>query len=92
MENERKFGLFEPFDVDDCSLKGTTPEQAFALGVEWQVFRQQFLTGKPFTMLCLPQNRTRFVNMAENHRRFVEDRQSDCVDWSEIWVGDLISH
>ena len=83
--------LIEPFDIDDGSLKGKTPEYAFALGVEWQLFRQQLLTGKPFKVLCLPENRTRFVKMAERHRRFVEDRQTACVDWSEIWVGDLIS-
>jgi hypothetical protein len=91
MMNEAKFGLVEPFEIDDGCLKGITPEYAFALGVEWQMFREQLQTGKPFKILCLPENRARFVAMAERHRRFVEDRQTACVDWSEIWVGDLIS-
>jgi hypothetical protein len=91
MEKEQKFGLIDPFDINDGSLNDLTPEHAFALVVECQIFKQRFLTGKPFTMLCLPENRTRFVNMAESHRRFVEDRQTTCVDRSEIWVGDLIS-
>ena len=83
--------LVEPFEIDDGSLCGLTAEYAFALGVEWQLFRQQLSTGKPFKVLCLPENRSRFVAMAERHRRFVEDRQTACVDWSEIWVGDPIS-
>jgi hypothetical protein len=89
--SEQTSKLVEPFDIDDGSLKGLTPEYAFALGVEWQLFRHQLLEGKPFKILCLPQNKNRFVKMAERHRRFVEDRQTACVDWSEIWVGDLIS-
>jgi len=92
MRHDETSKLVEPFDIDDGSLKGLTPEYAFALGVEWQLFRQQLETGKPFKVLCLPQNRNRFVKMAERHRRFVEDRQTACVEWSEIWVGDLISY
>ena len=81
----------EPFDIDDGSLAGLSPEYAFALGVEWEMFRAQLSTGCPFVTLCLPENRTRFVRMAESRRRFVEDRQTACADWVEIWVGDLIS-
>src|SRR5215467_14335540 len=91
MKNSDEHGLVEPFDIDDGSLKGLTPEYAFALGVEWQLFRQQLETGRPFKILCLPENRRRLVAMAERHRRFVEDRQTACVDWFEIWVGDFIS-
>jgi formylglycine-generating enzyme len=32
----------EPVDIDNGSLKGWTTEYAFALGVVWQLFRQQF--------------------------------------------------
>jgi hypothetical protein len=87
MKND-EFELIEPFDLDDGSLEEVTPKYAFALGVEWSLFRQKLLTGKPFTVLCLPENRSRFVDMAERHNRFVEDRQTGCVGWTEIWVGD----
>jgi hypothetical protein len=90
VRNEQQFGLIEPFDVDDGSLKGISPEYAFALGVEWCFFRQRLATGKPFKMLCLPENVKRLVALAERHRRFVEDRQTTCVDWIQIWVGDSI--
>jgi len=91
MKNKGKFELVEPFDTPKGSMKGITPEFAFALGVEWHAFRQKLLTGKPFTTFCLPENSTRFVKMAERHSRFVEDRQTGCVGWTEIWVGDSIS-
>lgn len=88
--NDETSKLVEPFDIDDGSLKGLTPEYAFALGVEWQLFRQQLETGEPFKVLCLPENTRRLVALAERHRRFVEDRQTACVDWNQIWVGDSI--
>jgi hypothetical protein len=91
MSNDAQFSLIEPFDVDDDSLNGLSPNYIFSLGVEWEMFRQKLATGKSFSVLCLPQNRDRFVKMAERHRRFVEDRQTACVDWLEVWVGDPIS-
>jgi hypothetical protein len=42
MKDKQEFGLIEPFDIDDGSLKGFRPEYAFALGTEWQIFRQRF--------------------------------------------------
>ncbi len=89
--DENSYKLVEPFEIDDGSLRSVTPQYAFALGVEWLIFRQKLLTGEPFKMLCLPENSVRFVNMAERHSRFVEDRQTGCVGWTEIWVGDAIS-
>jgi hypothetical protein len=84
------FELVEPFEIDDGSLRGLRPEYAFALGVEWAMFRQQLSSGAPFTSLCLPENRQRFVAMAERNRRFVEDRQTACPGWFAIWVGDYL--
>ena len=84
------FELVEPFDMDDVSLSGLSPQFAFILGVEWQVFRQRLKSGQPFTTLCLPQNAARLVKMAEHHRRFVEDRPRVFAGWTEIFVGDTI--
>jgi hypothetical protein len=83
--------LVEPFDMDDVSLNGISPQFAFILGVEWQVFRQRLKSGQPFTTLCLPQNANRLVKMAEHHRRFVEDRPNVFAGWTEIFVGDYIA-
>ena len=90
MNDDGQYVLVEPFAADDISLLGIRPYYAFALGVEWAMFRQKLLDRIPFTALCLPENRTRFVRMAERNMRFVEDRQIAGSDWVEIWVGDLI--
>jgi len=90
MRGDQEFGLVEPFEIDDGSLRGLLPEYIFALGVEWAMFRQQLAKGVPFTTMCLPENRTRFVRMAERNRRFVEDRQTACPGWFEVWVGDQL--
>lgn len=90
MTEKNEFGLVEPFDIDDGSLKGVSAEYAFALGVEWEMFRQKLLGDKPFTMLCLPQNAARFVKVAERHKRFVEDRPNVTPGWSEVFVGDYL--
>jgi hypothetical protein len=72
-------------------LRGLRPEYIFSLGVEWEMFRQRLATTPtPFSTLCLPENRTRFVRMAERHSRFVEDRQTGCDGWVEVWVGDQL--
>jgi hypothetical protein len=91
-ENEGQFELAESFDIDDGSLEGLAAEKIFSMGVEWAMFRKQLSLGTPFRTICLPENRTRLVSMAERRRRFVEDRQTACVGWTEIWVGDPISY
>jgi hypothetical protein len=59
MKNDQTSELVEPFDIDDGSINGLKPEYAFAMGVEWQLFRQKLETGRPFKTLCLPQNTRR---------------------------------
>jgi len=77
--------------MDDPTLSETSPELAFMLGVEWQMFRQRLKSGQPFTTLCLPQNAARLVKLAEQQRRFVEDRPNVFAGWTEIFVGDTIA-
>jgi hypothetical protein len=84
------YNLVEPFNTDGSSLNGVSSEVAFALGVEWQMFRQRLKTGRRFQTLCLAMNATRLVKMAERQRRFVEDRPTPWAGWSEIWVGDYL--
>jgi hypothetical protein len=86
--NERDFELIEPFDTDLESLNGIAPENAFALGVEWEMFRQKLKSGRPFTTLCLAANVKRLVKLAEHQGRFVEDRKTCWAGWVEIYVGD----
>ena len=91
MENSGKFSLVEPFDVDDGSVEDLSGEYTFALGVEWQLFRQKLLNSeRPFTTFCLPENAARLVKMAERHKRFVEDRPNVAQGWTQIYVGDYL--
>jgi hypothetical protein len=90
MSADGAFGIVEPFELDDGSLNGLRPEYIFVLGVEWAMFRQQLDAGAPFKASCLPENRARFVKMAERHNRFVEDRDTGHAWSAEIWVGDHI--
>jgi hypothetical protein len=88
--NESEFELIEPFDTDAGSLNGANSETAFALGVEWQIFRQRLETGQPFRTLCLSLNTSRLVKLAERQHRFVEERPTPWAGWTEIWVGDYM--
>ena len=83
-------GLIEPFDIDDRSLDGVSVQEAFALGVEWLMFRRRLASGEPFKVLCLANNASRLVKLAERHNRFVEDRRTGCEGWTEVWVGDYV--
>ena len=85
-----EFGLVEPFETDNGSLAGVSAEHAFALGVEWEMWRQRLKNGKPFTDLCLPHNTKRLVRMCERHRRNVEERLNVHPGWDEIYVGDYL--
>ncbi|MGA3283019.1 MAG: hypothetical protein ABSD57_00995 [Verrucomicrobiota bacterium] len=91
VKEKGNFELVEPFDMDDATLMDLSPQLAFILGVEYQVFRQRLKSGQPFTTLCLPQNTARLVKMAEHHRRFVEDRPNVFAGWTEIFIGDTIA-
>ena len=91
MKNEGDTDLIESNDLELGSMRGISPENAFVLGVEWQMFREQLRSGRPFTKLCVSANVERLVKMAEKEHRFVEDRPTLWRGWSEIWVGDHIS-
>jgi hypothetical protein len=86
--SQTSFGLVEPFDVDDGSLASVSPAECFALGVEWQTFRQRLATGARFTELCLANNAVRLVAMAERQGRYVEHHQA-CEGWASVTVGGV---
>jgi hypothetical protein len=86
MESNANSEIVEPFNVDD-SLNGLSAEQAFALGIEWQMFRERLKTGQPFSTLCLSINASRLVKMAKSQHRPVEIRSTPWEAWSELRVG-----
>ena len=82
-----EFFLVEPFDVDDGSLTGATPQECFALGVEWCMFRQRLRSGQPFVELIMKKNAARLVGLAERGGRFVEHHPV-CAGWVKVIVGN----
>lgn len=90
-ETSKQFGLREPLETDDGTMDGIPAELAFAMGAEWERFRRRLQTGRPFKTLCRPQNAARLVKMAEQHRRYAEDRPNIRPGWSEIFVGDYVA-
>ncbi len=84
----------EPFktdndgDSDDGKLTGLRPQDYFALGVEWEQFRQKLTAGHPFAMLAHDGHAERLSQLAKRHRRFVGThpvRQG----WITIVVGGV---
>ncbi len=84
------FGLVEPFDTDDDSLKNVSSEEAFALGVEWEMWRQRLNSGEPFKDFCLENNARRLEKMATRRNRPVEVRQTDWPGWVSVVVGGYL--
>jgi hypothetical protein len=79
------FGLIEPFETED--LEGASTDLAFALGVEWAMFRHRLLNEGRFIELVISQGSKRLVRMVERHNRYVECHPySD--GWDQIVVGD----
>lgn len=79
------YGLVEPFDCD---------EPLFALGVEWEQWRQKILNGTVRTDLCLEENAIRIERMLERHGYQAEAQPfpfkvkgRNCHQWWKVWVG-----
>lgn len=84
-----EFNLVEPFQTENGELDGIDAELAFALGVEWALFRERLKSGRPFTDFILPPNAARLGDMAQRHGRFAECHRVDDY-WSKIVVGGYL--
>jgi hypothetical protein len=81
--------LVEPFCTEGGALNGFDRGLCFAMGVEWERFRQKLKTGEPFTDIVISDNAERLSAMAERQRRFVEHHPVS-LGWAEIIVGDYV--
>jgi hypothetical protein len=79
------YGLIEPFETED--LMEASADLAFALGVEWAMFRHRLLNEGRFTELVISHGSVRLVRMVERHNRYVECHPY-CDGWDQIVVGD----
>ena len=80
------FKLVEPFDIDGGELDGTSPQECFSMGVEWQMFRDRLANGQAFTCLVLSGSAGRLIELAKRSNRFAESVPVDDY-WTQITVG-----
>ena len=75
-----KNSLVEPFPTDNLQ---------FALGVEWEMFRQKLVLKEPFSALITTQGVAGIVSMCERQGRFCESNPLKGYEnyWTEIRVG-----
>lgn len=81
-----EYNLVEPFQTENGELDGIDAELAFALGVEFALFRERLNGGRHFTDFILAPNAARLSDMAQRHGRFAECHPVD-HQWSKIIVG-----
>jgi hypothetical protein len=79
------YHLVEPFYIDNGALDGISPEQCFAMGVEWQLFRNRLAHGQAFACLVLDGNAERLIKLAERAGRFAESAPVSDY-WTQITV------
>jgi hypothetical protein len=80
------FRLIEPFDIDDDELEGTSAQECFSMGVEWQMFREKLSDGQAFACLVTFGNAQRLMELAKRNNRFAESVPIDDY-WTQITVG-----
>ena len=89
MSEPRRAGCI-PFNfyIGDGELDGVTTEEAFELGVFWEMFRTSLLKGGSFGHLVHVSNRDRIVKMLNQMgRKFKFERVDDDVEglmWFEV--------
>ena len=82
-----KFGLVEPFDIDDGQLSGLSPAECFVLGVEWQMVAEQAAQPDAFERPIHRRNVERLQRLLiRRQRRFTVRHDTD--EWSTLAVGE----
>jgi hypothetical protein len=83
---ETSFDLVNRFHIDDGELNGLTPEDAFVLGVEWEMVRQELLHEKgEFSRPVHVRNLDRLLKLAWNLKRRV-DHEIMTDEWVHFHV------
>ena len=87
MTDDADFELVEPFDIDHGELDGLTLQQAFVLGVEWRMFREQLQTGDSFSRMIHTDNLERLTRLCQRHGRGWQEQILD-DDWRILHVSE----
>ncbi len=73
--------------MDEESLSHLSPQEAFALGVEWAIFFKKLKGKEPIRDFCLSNNSHRLAKLAERMGRSYECRSTSAPNWKEVWIG-----
>lgn len=85
--HDTKYKHVEPFDIDHGELDGITADQAFVLGVEWQIFRTTLSsTRERFKATVHAANEQRLLRLLARRGRKGAARRLDAT-WTEIEVA-----
>ena len=87
LELMKIYDMTENLDMDDESLKQVSPQEAFALGVEWAIFFRRLKSHAPIRDVCLANNARRLEKLAEHMGRLSKCRSTTAPKWSQIWIG-----
>jgi len=74
--------LVEPFDVDDNSLDDLSPQQCFALGVEWASVRDALGRGELGPFMVHAENVPRLRAMIRRRRGLILSAASAREGWA----------
>ncbi len=88
-DDEAKWGLVEPFDIDDGELDGVSRQTAFCLGYEFCEFRRALERGGPIRQTAHTENAGRLKRMCiRRGRKFKAEPCPGCeADWTYLDVA-----
>jgi hypothetical protein len=93
MSKDQVWSNHEPFEIDGDELDGMSPQECFALGVEWQKYYQwcldfESLRPLPHTMqLMNSANLNRLTGLLSKHNVPYRTRWAT-DDWIEVMLGE----
>jgi len=81
------YDITENLDIDNDNLKHVSPQEAFALGVEWAIFFKRLKSRAPIRDVCLANNARRLEKLAGRMGRSSRCRSTTAPKWAQIWIG-----
>lgn len=88
-ETSKEYGLIQSFEIDDGSLDGVSPVEAFVLGVEWQEFyaiANGSIPAPTVSKLIHSLNTDRVVAMLKKHGWSCRLLSTPYGGWNEILI------
>jgi hypothetical protein len=85
-DERAEYEMCEPFDIDHGELEGLRLQDAFVLGVEWQMVHQQLENGREFDRMIHADNIKRIRAMCERRGRDFAIEPTLEEEWGNLKV------